>query len=104
MKVMFAHAHTPPTPPSARSELPIPPALEALILECLEKDPKKRPQSAAVLQSRLQAIPLATAWTRERAERWWSLHAPGVAASRSVADVLLSQEARPLRVIRQPRN
>ena len=104
MKVMFAHAHTPPTPPSARSELPIPPALEALILECLEKDPKQRPPSAAVLQSRLHEIPVATAWTRERAERWWSLHAPGVAAARPVADVLLSHEARPLRVIRQARN
>jgi serine/threonine-protein kinase len=104
MKVMFDHAHTPPPVPSSRSELPIPPELDALILECLEKDPSKRPASAAALQSRLHGIPLATPWTRERAERWWAVHAPGVSAARPVADVVLSQEARPVRVIRQARS
>jgi hypothetical protein len=103
VKVMLAHAHTPPPPPSSRTELPIPPELEALILECLEKDPAKRPASAEVLQARLQAIPIGTPWTRERAERWWSMHAPHAASARPVADVLLSQEARPVRVIRQGR-
>jgi len=101
MKVMFAHAHSSPAPPSSRTELPIPAALEALILECLEKDPKKRPSSAAGLRARLQEIPPATPWTRERAERWWGVHAPQAAASRPVAEVLLSQEARPVRVIRR---
>jgi eukaryotic-like serine/threonine-protein kinase len=104
MKVMMAHAHTPPPAPSTRVELPIPPELEALILQCLEKNPAKRPASAAALQARLQAIPVAKAWTRERAEQWWSLHAPTVAARRPVAEVLLSHEARPPRVIRQARN
>jgi serine/threonine-protein kinase len=103
VKVMVAHAHTPPPPPSSRTELPIPPELEALILDCLEKEPAKRPASAEALQARLQAIPVATPWTRERAERWWSEHAPHMASARPVADVLLSQEARPLRVIRQAR-
>ena len=104
VKVMFDHAHTAPPPPSSRTELAIPPALEALILECLEKDPAKRPGTAAAIQARLQAIPVASPWTRERAERWWSLHAPGQSASRPVAEVVLSQEGRPLRVIRQARN
>ena len=104
IKVMFDHVHTPPAPPSSRSELPIPPELDALILECLEKDPEKRPASAAALRSRLQAIPLATPWTHERAESWWSLHAPRTSSERPVADVVLSQEARPLRVIRQARH
>jgi eukaryotic-like serine/threonine-protein kinase len=103
VKVMVAHAHTPPPPPSSRTELPIPPELEALILDCLEKDPARRPASAEALQARLQAIPIATPWTRERAERWWSEHAPHMASARPVADVLLSQEARPVRVIRQAR-
>jgi hypothetical protein len=104
VKVMSDHVHTPPSPPSSRTELPIPPELDALILECLEKDPGKRPASASALQSRLQAIPIATPWTRERAERWWGLHAPGMSSTRPVADVVLSQEARPLQVIRQARN
>jgi len=103
VKVMLAHAHTPPPPPSSRTDLPIPPELEALILECLEKEPAKRPASAEALQARLQAIPIATPWTRERAERWWSVHAPDIASVRPIAEVLLSQEARPVRVIRQAR-
>jgi eukaryotic-like serine/threonine-protein kinase len=101
--VMLAHAQTPPPPPSTRTELAIPPALEALILECLDKDPDQRPASAESIQTRLQAIPVAAPWTRERAETWWSEHAPGASAARPVADVLLSQEARPVRVIRRAR-
>jgi len=104
VKVMADHVHTPPVPPSSRSELPIPPELDALILACLEKDPSKRPASASALHSRLQAIPLATPWTSERAEHWWSLHVPGMSSTRSVAEVVLSHEAHPLRVIRQARH
>jgi eukaryotic-like serine/threonine-protein kinase len=103
MKVMLAHAHERPPPPSSRVELPIPPALEALILECLEKDPAKRPPSAAAVQARLRAAAVEPPWTAERAERWWGLHAPAPADPRPAADILLSQEARPLRVIRRAR-
>src|SRR5262249_5473048 len=104
IKVLSDHLHTVPPPPSTRSELTIPPALDALILECLEKDPEKRPTSAAALQVRLRAIAVATPWTRERAEEWWSSHAPGRSSLRPVAEVVLSQEARPRRVIRQARH
>jgi hypothetical protein len=103
VKVMMAHAQEPAAPPSTRTELPIPPELEALILVCLEKSPATRPASAEVLQARLRAVPLPHAWTREAAERWWNVHAPDVATARPVADVLLSQEARPVRVIRGAR-
>jgi serine/threonine-protein kinase len=76
MAVMMHHAHTPPVPVSQRSELPIPPELDRLILSCLEKDPSRRPQSARELSRRLAEIPGATAWTEELAERWWSRHEP----------------------------
>ena len=46
MALVVHHAHTPPAPPSTRTELPIPPALDALVLACLAKDPAERPQSA----------------------------------------------------------
>jgi len=104
VKVMADHVHTPPVAPSSRSELPIPPELDALILACLEKDPSKRPASASALRSLLQAISIATPWTSERAEEWWSRHLPGMSSPRSVAEVVLSHEARPLRVIRQARH
>ena len=103
IKVMYDHVHTPPTPPSSRSEVPIPVELETLILSCLEKEPARRPASASELEALLQAIPLATPWTRERAEQWWAENAPRMSSTRPVADVLLSQEARPPRIIRQAR-
>jgi serine/threonine-protein kinase len=103
MKVMFAHAHTPPPPPSSRVELPIPPALEKLILDCLEKDPARRPSSAADLGARLTALAAGLPWSAERAQRWWSVHAPAASESRPIADILLSQEARPLHVVRHLR-
>ena len=53
MAVVVHHAHTPPTPPSERSELPIPPALDRIVLECLSEHPKDRPQSAKELSRRL---------------------------------------------------
>jgi serine/threonine-protein kinase len=98
VEMMFHHAHTPPTRPSTRSELPIPAALEDLLMECLEKDPARRPTSAEAVSTRLDAVSLESAWTVERAERWWAMHRPLPADARRVAEVLLSQEGRELRI------
>jgi serine/threonine-protein kinase len=46
MKMFLHHVQTPPTPPSQRTELPIPRELDDLVMACLEKDPDKRPQDA----------------------------------------------------------
>jgi serine/threonine-protein kinase len=75
--VMMHHAHTAPVPVSQRTELPIPPQLDQLILSCLEKDPARRPQSARELSRRLGEIPVTSPWTEERAFLWWSRHEPG---------------------------
>jgi serine/threonine protein kinase len=96
VEVMFHHVHTPASKPSTRSEQPIPAPLEALIMECLEKDPTCRPTSAEAVSTRLDAVSLEKSWTLERAERWWATHRP--ADKRLVADVLLSQEGRELRI------
>jgi eukaryotic-like serine/threonine-protein kinase len=98
VEVMFHHAHTPPPRPSTRSELPIPAPLEDLIMECLEKDPAGRPASAEAVSTRLDAVSLESAWTVERAERWWAMHRPLPADARRVAEVLLSQEGREFRI------
>jgi hypothetical protein len=98
VEVMFHHAHTPPPRPSTRSELPIPAPLEDLVMECLEKDPARRPTSAEAVSTRLDAVSLESAWTVERAERWWAMHRPLPADARRVAEVLLSQEGRELRI------
>jgi serine/threonine-protein kinase len=98
VEVMFHHAHTPPPRPSSRCELPIPARLEDLVMELLEKDPSRRPTSAEAVSTRLAAVPLESAWTVERAERWWETHRPPPTDARPVADVLLSQEGRELRI------
>ena len=71
------HAHTQPVPPSERSELPIPPALDRIVLECLSKHPKDRPQSAKELSRRLAEIGGTEQWTEDRARAWWNAHEPG---------------------------
>jgi eukaryotic-like serine/threonine-protein kinase len=98
VEVMFHHAHMPPPRPSTRSELPIPAPLEELIMGCLEKEPARRPTSAEAVSTRLDAVPLESAWTVERAERWWAMHRPLPPDARRVAEVLLSQEGRELRI------
>ena len=98
MQVMAQHVQTPPPRPSSRVELPIPALLEELIMDCLEKEPARRPPTAEAVSDRLNAIPLASSWTAERAEEWWATHRPAPSDARSVADVLLSQEVREVRV------
>ena len=98
MEVMIEHARTPATRPSTRGELAIPPALEDLVMECLEKDPSRRPANAEAIVARLDVIHLTEPWTSERAERWWSANRPAPAETRPLADILLSHEGRQVRI------
>ena len=74
MKVLLAHAQTPPQPPSSRTRLPIPMDLDALVMACLAKDREQRPDSARDLRQRLDAIMLRNQWTDARAREWWQAH------------------------------
>ncbi len=65
------HLHTEPTPPSARSTMKIPKDLELIILQCLEKDPRKRPADAVELYKRLDSCESARDWGEAEASRWW---------------------------------
>ncbi|MFL5517332.1 MAG: serine/threonine-protein kinase [Gemmatimonadales bacterium] len=76
MGLLVQHARSQPAPPSTRTTLPIPRALEELILCCLAKEPAHRPQSARELSRRLGGIGEARPWTPERAESWWREHRP----------------------------
>jgi plasmid stabilization system protein ParE len=72
--LLLQHARTPPAPPSARTDLPIPRALDDLVLSCLAKEPADRPQSARELSLRLSHMEGASAWTQDRAREWWATH------------------------------
>jgi serine/threonine-protein kinase len=76
MGLLVHHAKTPPSPPSSRTELPIPEALDRLVLACLEKDPARRPQTARDLSNRLASVPVPEVWTEEQARSWWSKFQP----------------------------
>jgi serine/threonine protein kinase len=63
MQIAYHHVHTKPTRPSVRRpDLPIPPALERVVLRALEKDRAQRPPTALALAQELQAaLPSAPA-------------------------------------------
>jgi serine/threonine-protein kinase len=75
LEVVTQHLQAVPMPPSTRTELPIPAALEHLVLACLAKRPEERPQNARALAQALDAIGGMT-WSEEEAGRWWSQHHP----------------------------
>lgn len=80
-QMLLDHAQTRPRPPSEVSELPIPRDLETLLMQCLEKDPAKRPASALELESQLAGVRCREPWTDARARSWWAAHAPEVVAT-----------------------
>jgi serine/threonine-protein kinase len=75
MQMIARHMRDQPVPPSHRTELPVPPELERLVLACLAKNPNDRPQHAADLARALGAIPVEP-WSEKQAMEWWGLHRP----------------------------
>jgi eukaryotic-like serine/threonine-protein kinase len=79
MGLVMEHVRTVPVPPSSRTELPIPAALDRLVLDCLAKRPEDRPDSARELLRRLDEIEIPRPWTKARAAEWWEAHLPAAA-------------------------
>jgi eukaryotic-like serine/threonine-protein kinase len=95
MQLIANHLQAVPVPPSRYSANPIPESLERLILQCLEKDPAQRPQSADELAERLAACEIEPPWTPERAKAWWDLNQPKLtdAQPHEVRDALISLDS-----------
>jgi serine/threonine-protein kinase len=79
VEVCSHHLHTKPEPPSRRLNEPVPGDLEALLLECLEKDPSRRPAGARGLRRRLEACAAYGGWTEDDARAWWEANAAATA-------------------------
>ena len=86
VNMMLKHAMETPVPPSERAAIAVPPALERVILACLEKEPGDRPQSALALSQSLASI-AEVAWSEQDAADWWRANAgtPAIGSSPGVA-------------------
>jgi serine/threonine-protein kinase len=70
LKVLFAHANESPQPLSElRPDIPV--DVEAIIMQCLAKNPDERFQTAEELEAALSATACSTAWTQQRAHECW---------------------------------
>jgi tRNA A-37 threonylcarbamoyl transferase component Bud32 len=83
VKVIMAHAHDEPVPPS-RHNPGVPADLEQIIMKCLNKSPAQRYQSARELAGALSGCQSAGLWGPANAALWWhrraSRPAPQMAA------------------------
>jgi hypothetical protein len=83
------HVQAAPDRPSQRTELPIPAALETIVLGCLAKKPADRPASAGELGQQLAACGVPV-WTDQDAEAWWDRNLPSTSALRSFAQTAIA--------------
>jgi len=74
MKMFVQHLQSAPVPPSQRTELPIPRDLDEVVLACLEKDPRRRPQNAEELLRMLRRCQSSQGWDSDTAKTWWERH------------------------------
>lgn len=72
MDMVVAHLTHVPAAPSSVADRPISAALEAIVLQCMEKDPADRPQSIDALAQMLEQ--LQSTWSRVAARHWWDSH------------------------------
>jgi serine/threonine-protein kinase len=86
MKMLMQHLHAQPTPPSERTELEVPRELDDLILACLQKDPKLRPQDAGELYQMANHCHIRNEWHSDDAKRWWRAHLPHLTGPLKVAE------------------
>jgi hypothetical protein len=77
IELLADHIKSAPDAPSRIAELPIDPALERIVLRCLEKNPDDRFQSIRDLKAALSKLRFNRPWTGERAIEWWSMHVAG---------------------------
>jgi hypothetical protein len=86
METIVMHVSREPERLSRRTSLPIPAELEAIVLDCLAKDPADRPQTADELAARLAAVPVPREWSGLRAREWWDRNRPAGGDARPVLE------------------
>ncbi|MBS2032849.1 MAG: serine/threonine protein kinase [Deltaproteobacteria bacterium] len=75
-EMLRAHVELEPEALSSRTAIAIPPELEQLVMQLLEKRPELRPQTAAEVEARLRRIARTAPWTQSDALAWWRAQVP----------------------------
>lgn len=70
-EVLQKHVSSTPEPPRQRLGVAMESSLEKAIMECLEKEPSNRPQSAQSLITILRSSSAYRTWTESQAAEWW---------------------------------
>jgi len=86
VEVCSHHLHSKPEPPSARLGAAVPEGLESLILDCLQKDPARRPAGAQEVRQRLEACADVGSWTGDDAQRWWAANRAALSTEPEVVE------------------
>ena len=73
------HLHESPVPPGQRLGKSFDAKFEALLMQCLAKDPAARPQSASELARQLTACDAVELWSLENRRDWWVAHRKSIA-------------------------
>ena len=55
-------------------------------MQCLEKDPAKRPQDAMKLRRMLDSCQTCNAWSSAKAAEWWRTNLPDLAGPLTFVD------------------
>ncbi len=71
MELLMHHVSTKPSTPSRVIKMKIPEKLDTVVLACLEKDKRDRPQTAAELWEMFDEVKFSNNWTQTQAKQWW---------------------------------
>ena len=58
-----------------------------LVLACLNKDPRKRPQNAEELFAMAWQCKTCEGWNQQSARTWWETHLPELSGPLTISDV-----------------
>jgi serine/threonine protein kinase len=83
MEICNHQMNTAPQSPSERIGKAQPHDLEAVILQCLEKNPATRPQDAEAVCEALAACEDAKHWSTAEAAKWWSANKANATLART---------------------
>jgi len=77
---------SPARPPTERTELSVPRELDELVLACLQKDPRHRPQDAGELYQMACQVRIRDEWNSSEAKHWWRAHLPQLSGPLKISE------------------